>query len=82
MDANVNATQHQILVQHWVSLRANLLSWQERQNGQRYSWVTHVDRQCGRYMSTEGTATAVLALGAGAVHVFEAGNHTFHWPTF
>ncbi len=60
-------------MQHWVALCANLLSLQERHNGKRFSWVTHADRGCGRYMSTEGTATAVLALGAGAVHVLEAG---------
>ncbi|MEZ4731934.1 MAG: hypothetical protein R3E79_32850 [Caldilineaceae bacterium] len=73
MDANVTAAQRHELVQHWVSLRSNLLSLQERQNGKRFSWVTHADRGCGRYMSTEGTATALLALGAGAVHVLEAG---------
>lgn len=73
IDANVTAAQRHELVQHWVSLRSNLLSLQERQNGKRFSWVTHADRGCGRYMSMEGTATALLALGAGAVHVLEAG---------
>jgi len=72
-------------VQQWVSLRSNLLSLQEQQNGKRFSWVTHADRGGDRYMSTEGTATVLLALGAGAVHVLEAGvarlqmaNHNYY----
>ena len=48
MDADVTAAQRHELVQHWVSLRLNLLSLQERQNGKRFSWVTHADRGCGR----------------------------------
>lgn len=60
------------LVQHWVSLRSNILSRQERRGDELLGWRSSFSN-LGSLMNTETMSLNVLALGAGAVAVFEAG---------
>lgn len=60
------------LVQHWVSLRSGILSHQEHRGGELLGWRSSIGN-AGSLMNTETISLCVLALGAGAVTVFEAG---------
>lgn len=60
------------VVQHWVSLRSNILSRQERRGEELLGWRSSVS-DLGSLMNTETMSLNVMALGAGAVAVFEAG---------
>lgn len=60
------------LLQHWVSLRSNILSRQERRGDELLAWRSSVN-DLGSLMNTETMSLNVMALGAGAVAVFEAG---------
>jgi len=60
------------LVQHWVSLRSNILSRQERQGDELLGWRSSVT-DAGSLMNTETMSLNIMALGAGAAAVFEAG---------
>lgn len=60
------------LVQHWVSLRSNILSRQERRGDELLAWRSSFS-DLGSLMNTETMSLSVMALGAGAVAVFEAG---------
>jgi hypothetical protein len=68
----VPATQAEELCQHWVALRSNILSNQERRGEQLLGWRSSVGN-LGSLINTETIALSVMALGAGAVAVFEAG---------
>lgn len=63
---------NEALIQHWVSLRSNILSRQERRGDELLGWRSSVS-DLGSLMNTETMSLNVLALGAGAVAVFEAG---------
>jgi hypothetical protein len=60
------------LVQHWVSLRSQILSHQEQRGSELMGWRTSIG-DAGSLMNTETISLCVLALGADAVTVFEAG---------
>jgi hypothetical protein len=60
------------LCQHWIALRSNILSNQERRGEQLLGWRSSIGN-LGSLMNTETIALSVMALGAGAVAVFEAG---------
>lgn len=75
---SVPAIKRQELLDHWVSLRSNLLSMQERSGPTLLSWKTGIGNNAS-LINTETTAVNVLALGAGAVDVFEAGKAPMRW---
>lgn len=72
MDRAASADLDDALVQHWVSLRSNILSRQERRGGELLGWRSSFS-DLGSLMNTETMSLSVMALGAGAVAVFEAG---------
>ena len=73
MDAPaVDASKKQELVSHWVSLRSNILSDQETSGSRLLGWRSNVSDP-NSLINTESIAVNVLGLGAGAIHVFEAG---------
>lgn len=60
------------VVQHWVSLRSLILDQQERGGDALLGWRTGINDPAS-LINTETTAANVLALGAGALDTFEAG---------
>lgn len=60
------------LVQHWVSLRSNILGRQERRGDELLAWRSSFN-DLGSLMNTETMSLSVMALGAGAIATFEAG---------
>jgi hypothetical protein len=69
----IRSSKQQELLTHWVSLRSRILSDQERSGSNLLGWRSRVDVSTTFFINTESTAVNVLALGAGAVDVFEAG---------
>lgn len=64
------------LVQHFISLRSNILSDQQYENGTPIGWLSGDDTSrtaSNTLINTETTAANVLALGSGAQYCFEAG---------
>jgi hypothetical protein len=55
-----------------VSLRSNILSYQETSGSRLLGWRSNVNDP-NSLMNTESISTNVLSLGAGALQVFEAG---------
>ena len=73
MDApTIDIVKKQEVISHWVSLRSNILSYQETSGSKLLGWRSHVTDP-NSLMNTESIATNVLGLGAGALQVFEAG---------
>ncbi|MCS7062265.1 MAG: hypothetical protein RMN25_14050 [Anaerolineae bacterium] len=60
------------IFQHWVSLRSAILDHQERRGDVLLGWRTSINDPTS-LINTETTAANVLALGAGALDTFEAG---------
>ena len=69
---SVSTSKQQELVSHWVSLRSNILSFQESNGSSFYGWRSNI-RDPNSLMNTESIAANVLGLGANALQVFEAG---------
>jgi hypothetical protein len=73
MDVPTNdIAKNQEIASHWVSLRSNILSYQETSGSRLLGWRSNVNDP-NSLMNTESIVTNVLGLGAGAIHVFEAG---------
>jgi len=73
MDAPaVDTVKKQEIISHWVSLRSNILSFQETSGSRLLGWRSNVSDP-NSLINTESIAVNVLGLGAGAIHVFEAG---------
>ncbi len=73
MDApTLPADRRNEIVQHWVSLRSAILDHQERRGDVLLGWRTGINDPAS-LINTETTAANVLALGAGALDTFEAG---------
>ncbi len=60
------------LIQHSISLRAILLTTQERNGSQLYGWISRINDP-RTLINTETVAINVLALGAGGLAAYEAG---------
>lgn len=69
---SVTDTKRHELLQHWVSLRSNILSNQEKNDSNLYGWRTHIEKT-DSLINTETIAINVLALGANSLYGFEAG---------
>jgi hypothetical protein len=69
---SVSISKQQEFVSHWVSLRSNILSCQERNGSSFYGWRSNI-QDPNSLINTESIAANVLGLGAGALQVFEAG---------
>jgi hypothetical protein len=73
MDAAVvDTVKKQEIISHWVSLRSNILSFQETSGSRLLGWRSNVSDP-NSLINTESIAINVLGLGAGAIHVFESG---------
>ena len=68
----VDTVKKQEVISHWVSLRSNILSYQEASGSRLLGWRSNINDP-NSLMNTESIATNVLGLGAGALQVFEAG---------
>jgi hypothetical protein len=68
----VDASRKQEIISHWVSLRSNILSYQETSGTRLLGWRSNVSDP-NSLINTESIAINVLGLGAGAIHVLEAG---------
>lgn len=68
----LESSKRQELLSHWVSLRSNILSNQERSGSSLYGWRSEL-KKSDTLINTESIAANVLGLGAGALHVYEAG---------
>jgi hypothetical protein len=66
------------LLQHWVSVRSNILSNQERRGDELLGWRSSISNTAS-LMNTETISLSVMALGAGAVDMFEAGLPPLEW---
>ena len=61
-----------IILQHWVSLRSNILNNQERNKTTSLGWISNIGNE-NSLINTESIAVNVLALSTNSIHVFEAG---------
>ncbi len=62
----------QTLLQHYVSLRSNVLSNQQRMGSSYLGWLSSI-KDSNALMNTESTAVGTLALGATGITSYEAG---------
>jgi len=69
-----------ILLQHAISVRSNILSFQEVKDGKYIGWVTGT-RDPGTLINIESIAACVLGLGANAYHTFEVGQAPLSYDT-
>lgn len=72
-NGNLPADTQNLLLQHAISLRSNIMSFQERQSDGTYvGWVTGT-RDPNTLINIESITACVLGLGANAYHTFEVG---------
>ena len=70
MDAPaVDTIKKQEIISHWVSLRSNILSYQETSGFRFLGWRSNVLNPKS-LINTESIAINVLGFGACAIHVF------------